>query len=130
MLQHKIVFSSYSVDDLAKAEGFYKDTLGLPVERGEMGVLELHLKEGHTVIIYPKENHEPATFTVLNFIVEDILSTVNQLAANGIRFLHYTGEIQTDEMGIANSDGSKPGPKIAWFADPAGNILSVLEEQR
>ncbi|MEH6305996.1 VOC family protein [Olivibacter sp. CPCC 100613] len=128
MLQNNQVFGSYSTDDLGKAEAFYKDTLGLGVVRAEMGVLELHLKNDHTVIIYPKENHSPATFTVLNFVVEDIVAMVNQLTTKGIQFISYTGEIQTDKNGIANADGSRPGPKIAWFTDPAGNILSILEE--
>lgn len=129
ILQTRKTFSSYSADDMEKAEAFYKNTLGLQVTRAEMGVLELHLTGGHTIIIYPKKNHQPATFTVLNFVVEDIVSTVNQLSADGVHFLSYTGEIRTDERGIANADGTEPGPKIAWFADPAGNILSILEER-
>ena len=115
-------FSSFSVNDLSKAKEFYAETLGLKVSASEMG-LELH--PGNTdVFIYPKPNHEPATFTVLNFLVDDIDKAVDELGKSGVKFEHYEGEIETDEKGIHRNGG----PKIAWFKDPAGNILSVLEK--
>lgn len=116
-------FSSYSVNDLDKAKRFYGQTLGLNVSETEEG-LDIELDGGGEVFLYPKPNHEPATFTVLNFAVSDIDESVDELRKQGIRFEQYGGEIQTDEKGI-HRDG---GPKIAWFKDPAGNILSVLEE--
>ena len=88
-------------------------------------MLTLHLRGGGTVLIYPKDDHEPATFTVLNFPVDDIEQAVEQLTKAGVRFEHYEGDLQTDEQGIFRGGG----PKIAWFKDPAGNVLSVLEEQ-
>ena len=116
-------FSSYSVNDLDKAKRFYGQTLGLNVSETEEG-LDIELDGGGEVFLYPKPNHEPATFTVLNFAVSNIDKSVDELRKQGIRFEQYGGEIQTDEKGI-HRDG---GPKIAWFKDPAGNILSVLEE--
>jgi predicted enzyme related to lactoylglutathione lyase len=123
MLQTNNAFSSFSVDDLQKAKEFYSQTLGLKVNESEMG-LEIH--PGDTdVFIYPKPNHTPATFTVLNFQVDDINKAVDELKQNGVRFEHYDGQIKTDEKGIFHNGG----PSIAWFKDPAGNILSVLEKQ-
>jgi catechol 2,3-dioxygenase-like lactoylglutathione lyase family enzyme len=122
MLQTRNAFSSFSVNDLQKAKEFYGSTLGLKVSESEMG-LEIH--PGDTdVFIYPKPNHAPATFTVLNFLVDDINKAVDELKKNGVRFEHYEGEIKTDEKGIHHNGG----PSIAWFKDPAGNILSVLEK--
>ena len=115
-------FSSFSADDLDKAKAFYGQKLGLEVSQTPEG-LELKLAGGGQVFIYPKPNHAPASFTVLNFIVEDIDQAVDQLSSRGIRFEQYEGEIKTDEKGIHRN----AGPKIAWFKDPAGNILSVLE---
>ena len=115
-------FSSFSADDLDKAKAFYGQKLGLEVSQTQEG-LELRLAGGGQVFIYPKPNHEPASFTVLNFIVDDIDQAVDQLSSSGIRFEQYEGEIKTDEKGIHRN----AGPKIAWFKDPAGNILSVLE---
>ena len=115
-------FSSFSADDLDKAKAFYGQKLGLEVSQTPEG-LELRLAGGGQVFIYPKPNHEPASFTVLNFIVDDIDQAVDQLSSRGIRFEQYEGEIKTDEKGIHRN----AGPKIAWFKDPAGNILSVLE---
>ncbi len=115
-------FSSYSADDLDKAKAFYGQKLGLEVSQTPEG-LDLRLAGGGQVFIYPKPNHEPASFTVLNFIVEDIDQAVDQLSSRGIRFEQYEGGIKTDEKGIHRN----AGPKIAWFKDPAGNILSVLE---
>ena len=121
MLQTINAFSSFSVNDLPRARDFYAQTLGLKVSESEMG-LEIH--PGDTdVFIYPKPNHTPATFTVLNFLVDDIDKAVDELQQKGVHFEHYEGEIKTNEKGIHRNGG----PSIAWFKDPAGNILSVLE---
>ncbi|MFC6100193.1 VOC family protein [Olivibacter domesticus] len=128
MLRNSKAFSGFSADNLEKAKEFYGSTLGLDVRDGSMGILELHLEGNNPLIIYPKPNHVPATYTVLNFPVENIVETVDALTTKGVTFLSYSGELQTDEKGICNADGKQPGPKIAWFEDPAGNILSVLEE--
>jgi predicted enzyme related to lactoylglutathione lyase len=117
-------FSSFSVNDLQKAKEFYNKTLAIEISEGMMGILTLHISGGGKIIIYPKPNHEPATFTVLNFPVPDVEKTVDELIGLGITFEQYEGEIKTNEKGIASGNG----PKIAWFKDPAGNILSVLEE--
>ena len=123
MLQTKSAFSSFSVNDLEEAKNFYAQTLGLKVKESEMG-LEIH--PGDTdVFIYPKPNHTPANFTVLNFLVDDIDKAVDELKKNGVRFEQYDGEIKTNEKGIHRNGG----PSIAWFKDPAGNILSVLEKE-
>lgn len=127
MLRNSPAFGSFSVNDLSKARQFYGQTLGLEVSDVPKmrDLLELHLADGGTVLIYPKPGHEPATFTVLNFPVDNIESAVDQLTRLGVRFERYAGELKTDEKGIFRGDG----PKIAWFRDPAGNILSVLEEK-
>ncbi len=125
MLRKSKAFSSFSVDDLSKAKIFYHEILELGVEEDEMGFLSLHLDGGADVIIYPKPDHAPATFTVLNFPVEDIDQTVDELISKGVKFEQYKDPIKTDEKGICRNGG---GPLIAWFKDPAGNILSVLEE--
>ncbi|MDB4902265.1 MAG: Glyoxalase-like domain protein [Mucilaginibacter sp.] len=117
-------FCSFSVNDLQKAKEFYNQTLGIEISEGMMGILTLHISGGGKIIIYPKPNHEPASFTVLNFPVSDVEKTVDKLTSLGITFEQYEGEIKTNEKGIASGNG----PKIAWFKDPAGNILSVLEE--
>ncbi|WP_192085902.1 VOC family protein [Algoriphagus sp. Y33] len=126
MLQNSNVFSSYSVNDIPKATSFYQDILGLDVTEDEMGFLSLHFSGGGNVIIYPKANHTSATFTVLNFSVDDIDQTVDELIAKGVKFEQYSDPIQTDDKGICREGG---GPFIAWFKDPAGNILSVLQEE-
>jgi catechol 2,3-dioxygenase-like lactoylglutathione lyase family enzyme len=123
MLETNKVFASFSVDDLQQAQEFYAQTLGLKIKESKEG-LELHSGET-TVFIYPKPNHKPATFTVLNFLVSNIEATVDELKEKGVHFEHYDGEIKTDAKGI-HRDG---GPTIAWFKDPAGNILSVLEKE-
>lgn len=124
MLSTSQAFSGFSVDDIQKAKKFYGETLGL--ETSDMnGLLKLQLGGGTSVLIYPKPNHVPATFTVLNFPVGNIDKTVEELGKKGIRFEHYEGEIKTDEKGIHRTGG----PLIAWFKDPAGNILSVLEDK-
>jgi predicted enzyme related to lactoylglutathione lyase len=116
-------FGGFAVDDLDVAERFYRDTLGLQVTRAD-GFIWLHLPGGRDVLIYPKQDHTPATFTVLNFPVDDVERTVADLTRRGIAFERYDGFDQ-DEHGIERSGG---GPPIAWFTDPAGNVLSVLEQ--
>lgn len=119
-------FSSFSVNDLQKAKEFYTNILGVEATENEMGILDLKLAGGNAVFIYPKPNHEPATFTVLNFMVEDLDKAVDELTAAGVKFEQYDfGEMKTDEKGIMRGNGH--GPDIAWFKDPAGNILSVLK---
>jgi catechol 2,3-dioxygenase-like lactoylglutathione lyase family enzyme len=114
-------FSGFSTNDLEKARDFYADKLGLEVSE-EMGNLNLHLRGGGSVLIYPKENHEPASFTVLNFPVEDIDEAVEALNAKGIQLERYEG-FDHDERGVMRGEG----PSIGWFKDPAGNILSILQ---
>jgi catechol 2,3-dioxygenase-like lactoylglutathione lyase family enzyme len=124
MLRASNAFSGFSVNDIPKAKKFYSDVLGLKVSE-DHGMLTLHLANGGSVIAYPKENHEPATFTVLNFPVPDVDKTVDELKKKGVRFEHYnTKDLKTDDKGIMRDQG----PTIAWFKDPAGNILSVLDE--
>lgn len=127
MFRQTKAFSSFSVDDIAKAKTFYSEVLGLEVKEAEMGILELNMANGHPIIIYPKANHVPAAFTILNFLVEDIEQAVDALGKKQISFEQYEGDINTDEKGICRGDGR--GPDIAWFKDPAGNILSILKEQ-
>jgi catechol 2,3-dioxygenase-like lactoylglutathione lyase family enzyme len=125
MLTDSKAFSGFSVDDIEKAKAFYQDTLGLRVNEVEgtpLRLLTLELSGGGRVLIYPKPDHEPATFTVLNFPVEDIEAAVDDLAGRGVTFERYDWA-SPDERGI-NRDA---GPPIAWFKDPAGNVLSVLE---
>jgi catechol 2,3-dioxygenase-like lactoylglutathione lyase family enzyme len=123
MLAHSKAFSGFSVGDLDEAERFYGRTLGVQVEQSD-GLLTLHLGGGTDVLIYPKPNHQPATFTVLNFPVDDVERAVDDLTRRGVRFEQYDlPGLKTDERGISRGGG----PTIAWFKDPAGNILSVLE---
>ena len=125
MFKDSKAFSSFSVNDLQKAKEFYGQTLGLQAKQTPEG-LELEFADGNITFLYPKPNHTPASFTVLNFLVDDIEEAVDELNALGIRLEHYDlPDLKTDKRGIA--EGEK-GPKIAWFKDPAGNILSVLEE--
>jgi predicted enzyme related to lactoylglutathione lyase len=125
MLKDSKVFSSFSVDDIPKAKEFYQDTLGLNVKEDQMGMLELHFADGNRVMIYPKPNHTPASFTVLNFKVDNVEATVDDLVSRGVQFEHYDYEqLKTDEKGISRDNG---GPTIAWFTDPSGNIISVVE---
>ncbi len=128
MFQDTHAFSSFSVDDLQKAKHFYGESLGLEVSETKEG-LALKIAGGGDVFIYPKPNHEPASFTVLNFPVADIEKTVDALSKLGVTFEHYEGELQTDERGIFRGADRNAGPTIAWFKDPAGNILSVVEEK-
>ena len=127
MFKHTPAFSGFSVDDVAKAKDFYGNTLGLDVEETPGMGLTLKVAGGGNIFVYPKDNHEPATFTILNFPVADIDKAVDQLTQAGIQFERYDmGEDMTaDDKGIYR--GSQ-GPAIAWFKDPAGNVLSVLED--
>jgi len=128
MFKQSKTFSSYSVDDIQKTKKFYSETLELTVKDNPMGLIELHLKGNNPIIIYPKPDHVPATFTVLNFPVDDIEKVVDDLTAKGVVFEQYEGEIKTDEKGILRGKDKNLGPDIAWFKDPAGNILSVLQK--
>jgi catechol 2,3-dioxygenase-like lactoylglutathione lyase family enzyme len=126
MLKESKAFSGFSVNDMQKAKDFYGRTLGLQVSESH-GLLTLQLAGGNEVLIYPKVNHVPATFTVLNFPVENVDESVNELAKRGVRFEIYDqSDIKTDEKGIMRGNG----PTIAWFKDPAGNVLSVIEKAR
>ena len=125
MLKEAPTFCSYSADDVGRARKFYEETLGLEVS-DQSGNLALSLGDGSNVFIYEKPDHVPATFTVLNFRVPDVEATVDELAKRGVAFEHYGGEIQTDEKGIMRDRG----PTIAWFKDPAGNTLSLIQDDR
>jgi catechol 2,3-dioxygenase-like lactoylglutathione lyase family enzyme len=122
MVDDSRAFSSYSVDDVEAARAFYAETLGLNVTPQPEG-LGINLAAGGSVFLYPKDNHEPATFTVLNFMVDDLAAAVDELTATGITMERYDGFDQ-DERGIAAGTG---GPHIAWFKDPAGNVLSLIQ---
>ena len=124
MMGQSKAFSGFSVNDIQKAKDFYGKTLGLKVSE-EHGMLKLHLGGGATVLAYPKPNHSPASFTILNFPVADVEKAVDELTKRGVRFEIYDlPGLKTDKKGIARGSG----PTIAWFKDPAGNILSVLSE--
>jgi catechol 2,3-dioxygenase-like lactoylglutathione lyase family enzyme len=125
MLVYTRVFSSYSVNDLPKAKEFYEKTFGFPVTATPEG-LQVEVSKDYKVFLYPKPNHQPATFTVLNLQVMSVEAAVDALTASGVKFEHYQGQISTDAKGIMHGGPGK-GPTIAWFADPAGNILSVVE---
>jgi catechol 2,3-dioxygenase-like lactoylglutathione lyase family enzyme len=116
-------FSGFAVDDLQKAKEFYGETLGLSVS-DENGLLHLHIAGGTNILAYPKPHHTPASFTILNFPVDDIQNAVDELVERGVRFEKYAG-FEQDDRGIFRGGG----PYIAWFKDPAGNILSVLQER-
>ena len=121
-------FSGFSVSDLAAAKRFYSETLGLNVEDDGVGV-RLHLPGGGTVFAYPKRDHQPATFTILNLVVDDIDAAVDELASRGVQFEHYDNEPKTDGKGILRGRAQNRGPDIAWFKDPAGNFLSVVDQR-
>ena len=124
MLEASKAFSGFSANDIGKAKEFYGKTLGLKVSESH-GVLMLHLAGDNIVLVYPKPNHVPATFTVLNFPVKDVDQAVDELTKRGVRFEIYDlPDIKTDKKGIMRGNR----PTIAWFKDPAGNILSVLEQ--
>jgi catechol 2,3-dioxygenase-like lactoylglutathione lyase family enzyme len=126
MFKDTKAFSGFSVDDLAAARAFYAQTLGLEVVESPAG-LTLKIAGGNGTLVYPKDNHVPATFTILNFPVPDIDQAVDELTKRGVTFEQY--DQLTDERGIARGIAAGQGPDIAWFKDPAGNILSVLQEQ-
>ena len=124
MLKDSPAFSGFSVDDTQAARAFYADTLGLEVSE-DHGILNISLGGGHRAIAYPKANHEPATFTILNFPVPDVEAAVDDLTAKGVQFEKYEGTpAATDAKGVFRGGG----PLIAWFTDPAGNVLSVIEQ--
>lgn len=120
-------YSGISTNDIAEARRFYSEVLGLSVESAGGDNLFVRLPTGGSVLIYPKDDHVAASFTVLNFAVEDVDAAVADLAARGVEVLRYEGMWQ-DELGIARGKDSGFGPDIAWFADPAGNIFSVLTD--
>ncbi len=129
MFKNTKAFSGFSVDNLQKAKEFYGKTLGLPViDEGEMGI-GLRFANGGQHFIYPKPDHTPATFTVLNFPVDDIDSAVEELKTRGIQFERYDN-MPVDEKGILRGRSVNMGPDIAWFKDPAGNVLSVIQENK
>ena len=116
-------FSGFSVNDIPAAKRFYGDTLGLDVSE-DHGMLTLHIAGDRDILVYPKPDHTPATYTILNFPVDDVEKAVDELTKRGVRVERYD-HIETDEKGIARGGG----PLIAWFTDPAGNVLSVLQQQ-
>lgn len=118
-------FSGFSVDDIDAARTFYKDTLGLRVDDNDMGFLNIHLATGGVILVYSKDDHVPATYTILNFPVPDVDAAVTDLNARGVVTKIY--DDFTDERGISRPDKPEWGPVICWFKDPAGNVLSVLE---
>ncbi|HEU5241327.1 MAG TPA: VOC family protein [Ornithinibacter sp.] len=124
MLEHSKAFSGIAVRDLEQSRRFYGEVLGLRVEDSEMGMLVLRLAGDRPVLLYPKSDHEPAGFTVLNFPVDDVESTVDALTGRGVTFERYEGtDVETDPKGVFRGGG----PLIAWFTDPSGNVLSVIE---
>jgi len=125
MFKDAKAFSGFSVDDLAAAREFYGSTLGLELEEAGPGLM-LMIAGGNGVLVYPKDDHTPATYTILNFPVDNIEKAVDELASKGVAFEHY--ENMSDERGIARGLSTNRGPDIAWFKDPAGNILSVLDQ--
>jgi catechol 2,3-dioxygenase-like lactoylglutathione lyase family enzyme len=124
MLGKSEAFQGFSVDDIPAATKFYGETLGLDVAE-EHGQLVIHIAGGHDIFVYPKPDHAPAVFTILNFPVDDIDPAVDELTKRGVEFERYEG-FEQDEKGIARPEKPEDGPPIAWFKDPAGNILSVL----
>ena len=124
MLENSKTFGSFAAPDIAKAKEFYTEKLGLKATEEKHGLLLLHLAGGNNVVIYPKPDHVPATFTVLNFAVDDVDAAVDELTKRGVRFERYDQPgLKTDDKGISRGNG----PTIAWFKDPAGNILSVVK---
>jgi catechol 2,3-dioxygenase-like lactoylglutathione lyase family enzyme len=124
LLKNSEMFTTFAVPDIEAAKRFYGETLGLDVrDSSEPGLIEIHAKDGRPIVVYPKPDHKPAVFTVLNFPVDDVDQAVDELTAAGVKFERYdTDSIKTDAKGIARGNG----PSIAWFRDPAGNILSVM----
>lgn len=130
MLKDSYTFSGFSVNDLSAAQKFYAEKLGLEVKKTEMG-LELATSGNNPIFIYEKPDHEPASFTIINFAVEDIDKTIDQLHAKGVEFEHYddldNGAVP-DKKGVLRGLAANMGPDIAWFKDPAGNVLSILQD--
>lgn len=129
MFEAQAAFSGFSVDDQAKAKEFYTETLGLTLQDESMG-LTFGLPGGGSVFVYQKDDHQPATFTILNFVVEDIDAAVDALTSKGVVFQQYDmGDgAKTDEKGVMRGIAANQGPDIAWFKDPASNILAVLQD--
>jgi len=129
MLAQAKAFNGFAVPDLNEARQFYGEVLGLDTEvmDEQNGLMTLHLSGGHDTLVYAKPDHEPATYTILNFNVDDIDAAVDGLAERGVEFDRYDG-MEQDEKGIMRGRAAGRGPDIAWFTDPAGNILSVLQE--
>ncbi|HSW99867.1 MAG TPA: VOC family protein [Patescibacteria group bacterium] len=125
MFERAKAFSGFSVNDLAKAKQFYSEILGVSITKNPAGLM-LQIAGSNGILIYPKDDHVPATYTILNFPVDDIDEAVDTLTKKGLTFEKYDG--MTDEKGIARGIAAQRGPDIAWFKDPAGNILSVLHE--
>jgi predicted enzyme related to lactoylglutathione lyase len=126
VLTTSTAFSGFAAKDIEAARTFYGETLGVKLLPNAMGMVEIDLGTGGSVIIYPKPDHVPATFTVLNFVVDDIDRAVDELTAAGVEIARYPGSYQ-DDKGIARGIANNQGPDIAWFSDPSGNILSVLQ---
>jgi catechol 2,3-dioxygenase-like lactoylglutathione lyase family enzyme len=129
MLKYNTAFSGFSVNDLPKAKEFYGKILGLNIydDKEMPNILNLKLSDEIVILIYPKPNHQPATFTILNFTVNDVEKTVDELTKLGVKFNIYDDEnLKTNEKGILH--GNEHGPTIAWFNDPAGNVLSIIEK--
>jgi len=124
MFNAENVFSSFSANDLAAARSFYQDVLGLDVTTNAMGFIDLHLPGGASVLVYEKPTHSPASFTVLNFLVDDVDAAVEELVGRGVTMEHYD-EMPQDANGVMRGNG----PDIAWFADPAGNVLALIKNE-
>ena len=129
MLKEAHVFSGFSVNDIDTAQRFYGETLGLDVSRDEMG-LELKFTGGNHTFVYQKDDHVPATFTILNFVVTDINATIDELTGKGVVMEHFDNlPAPQDDRGVLRGLSAGMGPDIAWFKDPAGNILAVLQDK-
>jgi catechol 2,3-dioxygenase-like lactoylglutathione lyase family enzyme len=124
MIDPNRAFNGFAVPDIGAARAFYADVLGVGVSE-ESDILQLHLGGGTPTFVYPKPDHQPATYTILNFPVPDVEAAVDDLTAKGVQFEHYEGTpVETDEKGVFRGGG----PLIAWFTDPAGNVLSVIQQ--
>lgn len=123
MFKDSKAFSGFAVKDLDAARTFYGETLGVDTRSGPMGMLELHLASGAVVLVYPKEDHQAANYTILNFPVSDVDAAVDRLTGAGVQMEHYGPDFGQDEKGISRGNG----PTIAWFKDPSGNIIAVLD---
>ena len=128
MIDTSKAFSGFAVNDVQAARRFYEEVLGMTVAE-QYGMLQLTVANGAQVLVYPKPNHQPATFTVLNFVVDDVEATVDDLTGQGVKFEHYDmPEIKTDSKGISRDDSGQGPSAIAWFTDPAGNIVSLIQQ--